>query len=184
MLRLVAQGDVPPAAGRTTRDRHPFVSVLSIAAVTVLLVLVANVDNIVAYSNVTALVAISSSTRRRSASPDKAGPARASDYPAESRSPPSPPSPASPSFPRSDGAGSPSGSAWSPRASCSTAPGTGSASVTAPSQPLPKRSRRLRPLARAMSGRHTAAAPRPVSQLLASGRRPDELHQQPNKHER
>lgn len=58
MLRLVAQGDVPPGAGRTTKTGHPFFSVLMLAAITGLLVLVANVNNIVAYANVTALVAM------------------------------------------------------------------------------------------------------------------------------
>lgn len=58
MLRLVAQGDAPPAAGRTTKRGHPLASVLFIAAVSVILVLVANMNNIVTFANVGALVAM------------------------------------------------------------------------------------------------------------------------------
>lgn len=56
--RLVAQGDVPPAVGRETSSGHPFVSVLFIGAVTVVLVLVADSNNIVGLANVGALVAM------------------------------------------------------------------------------------------------------------------------------
>lgn len=58
MLRLVAQGDVPPAAGRTTRGGHPLVSVAFVAVVAAVLVIVADVDNIVALANVAALIAM------------------------------------------------------------------------------------------------------------------------------
>lgn len=57
-LRLAAQGDVPPALGRTTTSGHAVVSVLFIAAVTVLLVLFSNLNSIVALANVGALVAM------------------------------------------------------------------------------------------------------------------------------
>lgn len=57
-LRLVAQGDVPPALGRTSPGGHPYVSVLFLGAMTFVLVLVANVNNIVALANVGALVAM------------------------------------------------------------------------------------------------------------------------------
>jgi amino acid transporter len=58
MIRLVGQGDAPPALARPTRTGHPFISVLLIGALTLVLVLVANVDNIVTYANVAALVAM------------------------------------------------------------------------------------------------------------------------------
>ncbi|HEY7199275.1 MAG TPA: APC family permease [Candidatus Dormibacteraeota bacterium] len=58
MLRMVAQGDAPPAAGRTAANGHPYISVLLIASVTVVLVLFSNVNNIVIYANVGALVAM------------------------------------------------------------------------------------------------------------------------------
>jgi APA family basic amino acid/polyamine antiporter len=58
VLRLVKQGDVPPAAGRVSKAGIPVPSVLFIGALTVVLVLVANVDNIVVYANVGALVAM------------------------------------------------------------------------------------------------------------------------------
>ena len=58
MLRLVAQGDVPPAAGRTTRRGHPFMSVLFFGLVSVVLVAVADTGKIVVIANVTALVAM------------------------------------------------------------------------------------------------------------------------------
>jgi amino acid transporter len=57
-LRLVAQGDVPPVLGRTSLGGHPYVSVLFLGAMTFVLVLVANVNNIVALANVGALVAM------------------------------------------------------------------------------------------------------------------------------
>jgi amino acid transporter len=58
MIRLVGQGDAPPALARSTRAGLPFVSVLFIGALTLVLVLVANVNNIVTYANVSALVAM------------------------------------------------------------------------------------------------------------------------------
>ena len=58
MLRLVAQGDVPEAVGRTSKGGHPTVSVALITVGTVILVLVANVNDIIAYSNVAALIAM------------------------------------------------------------------------------------------------------------------------------
>lgn len=58
MLRLVKQGDAPAAAGRVNAAGHPIVSVGFIGAVTVILVLVADVRNIVVYANVGALVAM------------------------------------------------------------------------------------------------------------------------------
>jgi basic amino acid/polyamine antiporter, APA family len=58
MLRLVRQGDAPPAAGRTNKAGNPVASVFFIGAVTVVLVLVANVNSIVVYANVAALVAM------------------------------------------------------------------------------------------------------------------------------
>lgn len=58
MLRLVQQGDAPPAAARSTRNGHPYASVLMIGGVATLLVLVADVDNVVVYANVGALVAM------------------------------------------------------------------------------------------------------------------------------
>ena len=58
MIRLVGQGDAPPVLARSTRDGLPFVSVLFIGALTLVLVLVANVNNIVTYANVSALVAM------------------------------------------------------------------------------------------------------------------------------
>lgn len=58
MIRLVGQGDAPPVLARSTRDGLPFVSVVFIGALTLVLVLVANVDNIVTYANVSALVAM------------------------------------------------------------------------------------------------------------------------------
>jgi amino acid transporter len=58
MIRLVGQGDAPPVLARTTRSGHPLLSVLLIGALTLVLVLVARVDNIVTYANVAALVAM------------------------------------------------------------------------------------------------------------------------------
>lgn len=58
MIRLVGQGDAPPVLARTTRSGNPFFSVLLIGALTLVLVLVANVNNIVTYANVAALVAM------------------------------------------------------------------------------------------------------------------------------
>jgi APA family basic amino acid/polyamine antiporter len=58
MLRLVAQGDAPPAAGRSSAAGRPFVSVLFVAAIAVVLVIVSNVNDIVVLSNVAALVAM------------------------------------------------------------------------------------------------------------------------------
>lgn len=58
MLRLVAQGDAPEAVGRTTAGGHPWMSVLIIGVATVVLVLVANVNHIVNYANVSALLAM------------------------------------------------------------------------------------------------------------------------------
>jgi APA family basic amino acid/polyamine antiporter len=57
-LRLVSQGDVPPVLGRTSPGGHPYVSVLFLGLLTFVLVLVADVDNIVALANVGALVAM------------------------------------------------------------------------------------------------------------------------------
>ncbi len=58
MLRLVSQRDVPAALGRTTGHGSPVLSIGLITAVTVLLVSLSNLDNVVAYSNVGALVAM------------------------------------------------------------------------------------------------------------------------------
>lgn len=58
MLRLVVQQDVPPAAGRTTSHGHPYVSVGLIGAITLVLILVSDIDNIVVYANVGALVSM------------------------------------------------------------------------------------------------------------------------------
>ncbi|MFN8133416.1 MAG: APC family permease [Solirubrobacteraceae bacterium] len=58
ILRLVATEDLPPVAGRTTAKGRPFVSVLFIAAVSVVLVLVGDTNNIVTLANVAALVAM------------------------------------------------------------------------------------------------------------------------------
>jgi amino acid transporter len=58
MIRLVGQGDAPPVLARMTRSGNPFLSVLLIGALTLVLVLVARVDNIVTYANVAALVAM------------------------------------------------------------------------------------------------------------------------------
>jgi amino acid transporter len=58
MIRLVGQGDAPPVLARMTRSGNPFLSVLLIGALTLVLVLVARVDNIVTYANVSALVAM------------------------------------------------------------------------------------------------------------------------------
>ncbi|HEY3139678.1 MAG TPA: APC family permease [Acidimicrobiales bacterium] len=57
MLKLVAQGDVPPATGRQ-RQGHPVISVAFIATITVVLVLVADTDDVVALANIGALVAM------------------------------------------------------------------------------------------------------------------------------
>ena len=58
MLRLVAQGDVPPAAGRTTRAGHPLMSVLLYGGVSILFILLADFHQIVVVANVGALVAM------------------------------------------------------------------------------------------------------------------------------
>jgi amino acid transporter len=57
-LRLVARGDIPPALGRVTSGGRPFVSVLFIAAVSVGLVLISEINDIVAIANVAALLAM------------------------------------------------------------------------------------------------------------------------------
>ncbi|HWC30090.1 MAG TPA: APC family permease, partial [Dehalococcoidia bacterium] len=57
-LRLVAQGDVPPVLGRTSHAGHPYISLLFLGGTTLTLVLVANVNNIVAIANVGALLAM------------------------------------------------------------------------------------------------------------------------------
>jgi APA family basic amino acid/polyamine antiporter len=57
-LRLVAQDDVPPVLGRTGPGGHPYVSVCFIGWMTLVLVLLANIDNIVALANVGALLAM------------------------------------------------------------------------------------------------------------------------------
>jgi basic amino acid/polyamine antiporter, APA family len=57
-LRLVSQGDVPPVLGRTGPGGHPYVSILFLGGMTFILVLVADVDNIVSLANVGALVAM------------------------------------------------------------------------------------------------------------------------------
>ncbi|MFI2753810.1 APC family permease [Cellulomonas sp. P22] len=58
VLRLVARGDVPPVLGRRTRSGHPYVSVLFLAAVTVVLVLVDDPTFVVAVANVAAIIAM------------------------------------------------------------------------------------------------------------------------------
>ncbi|MSO42146.1 MAG: amino acid permease [Solirubrobacterales bacterium] len=57
-LRLVAQGDAPPAAGRSTAGGRPFVSVLTAAAIAVALVLLTDLNAVIVFSNVAALVAM------------------------------------------------------------------------------------------------------------------------------
>jgi amino acid transporter len=57
-VRMAAQNDAPPAVGRTTRSGHPYVSVLFLAAIGLLLTLVANVNHVVSFANVAALVAM------------------------------------------------------------------------------------------------------------------------------
>jgi APA family basic amino acid/polyamine antiporter len=57
-LRLVSQGDVPPVLGRTSAGGHPYISVLALGAVTFVLVIAANVDNIVTLANAGALLAM------------------------------------------------------------------------------------------------------------------------------
>lgn len=58
MLRMAAQGDVPPVAGRGTRRGRPLASVLLITVVTMALVLVGSTGSIVRLANVAALVAM------------------------------------------------------------------------------------------------------------------------------
>jgi amino acid transporter len=57
-LRLVSQGDVPPALGRTGPSGHPYVSLGFLGLITFLLVLFADQNNIVSLANVGALVAM------------------------------------------------------------------------------------------------------------------------------
>jgi APA family basic amino acid/polyamine antiporter len=57
-LRMVSQGDVPAVLGRTSPAGHPYVSVLFLGGVTFILVLVTDVDNMVALANVGALISM------------------------------------------------------------------------------------------------------------------------------
>ncbi|WP_341395804.1 APC family permease [Arthrobacter sp. G119Y2] len=58
ILRMVARGDVPPALGRHSRSGHPYVSVLLLAAITVLLVLLNDTTFVVSIANVAAILAM------------------------------------------------------------------------------------------------------------------------------
>lgn len=58
VIRLTAQGDLPPALGRTTHRGHAIVSVFAATLVAAVLLLVGDVQTIVSLSNVTAIVAM------------------------------------------------------------------------------------------------------------------------------
>ncbi|MEV8635790.1 APC family permease, partial [Streptosporangium sp. NPDC051023] len=58
MLRMVARGDVPPIAGRTTRRGHPLFSVLFVGIAAAVLVLVSDTTTVVGLANVGALVSM------------------------------------------------------------------------------------------------------------------------------
>jgi len=58
MIRMASQGDIPPAAARTTKRGHPFVSVLLAGGVASVLLLTGSADMIASLSNVVAIAAM------------------------------------------------------------------------------------------------------------------------------